>query len=98
VKAQTFFDNMLDIQVAKDIGQIRILNNKTNKPVAKAYVKVYGRHNASGKPVFYKDGYTDFRGRFDYKSISTDLITDLNKLAILVATNSSGSNVIEIEL
>ncbi len=40
VKALTFFDNSLDIQIAKNIGQIRILNNKTSKPVAKAYVKV----------------------------------------------------------
>lgn len=98
VKALTFFDNNLDIQIAKNIGQLRILNNKTSKPVAKAYVKVYGRKSASGAGIFYKDGYSDLRGRFDYKTISTDLITDCDKFAMLVATESSGSTVVEVQV
>jgi len=36
---------------------------------AKAYVEVYARL-ASGTVRFFKDGYTDLRGRFDYVSLN----------------------------
>ena len=35
----------------------------------KAYVKVYARLN-NGTVRFFKDGYTDLRGRFDYASLN----------------------------
>jgi hypothetical protein len=37
--------------------------------VNKAYVKVYARLK-SGTVRFFKDGYTDLRGRFDYASLN----------------------------
>jgi len=61
----------LDVQVAKEYGQIRVRNAK-GRPIAGAYVKVYSR-DASGRVTkFHKDGYTDLRGAFDYASVSTD--------------------------
>ena len=38
-------------------------------PIATAYVKVYAKY-PDGSVRFYKDGYTDSRGRFDYASVS----------------------------
>ena len=38
-------------------------------PLPRAYVKVYAKY-PDGSIRFYKDGYTDSRGRFDYASLS----------------------------
>ena len=38
--------------------------------VSKAYVKVYARLRG-GKVRFFKDGYTDLRGKFDYASLNS---------------------------
>ena len=40
------------------------------KPVTKAYVKVYARLK-NGTIRYFKDGYTDLRGRFDYASLNS---------------------------
>ena len=37
--------------------------------MSKAYVKVYARLN-NGEIRFFKDGYTDLRGKFDYASLN----------------------------
>jgi hypothetical protein len=36
------------------------------KPVPKIYVKCFAKMK-TGKTRFYKDGYTDLRGSFDYQ-------------------------------
>ena len=41
-----------------------------NRAVSQAYVKVYARLN-NGTVRFFKDGYTDLRGRFDYASLNS---------------------------
>jgi hypothetical protein len=41
-----------------------------NKAVSKAYVKVYARLR-NGEIRFFKDGYTDLRGKFDYASLNS---------------------------
>jgi len=41
--------------------------------VPKAYVKVYARLK-NGTVRFFKDGYTDLRGRFDYASLNAETI------------------------
>jgi len=47
----------------ENYGQLAISDQSTGKAISKAYVKVYAKLN-NGKDVFYKDGYTDFRGFF----------------------------------
>jgi hypothetical protein len=58
------------------------------------YVKVYARQR-NGSVEFYKDGYTDLRGRFDYASISTDDLDRVDKFAILVISDDDGAVVRE---
>lgn len=83
--------------MAEAINHIRVTNVETGKPISKAYVKVYGRDSVTGDAGFFKDGYTDLRGRFDYGTISTDQKDDVAKFGILVSTESAGSTVIEID-
>jgi hypothetical protein len=48
-----------------------------------------------GTSRFYKDGYTDLRGRFDYTSLSTNDLDNVNKFSILVMSDELGATVRE---
>jgi len=93
-----FNDNNLDVQLAEDEGEIRVLGKKTGAPVRQAYVKVYGKSLVDGKEEFFKDGYTDMRGRFDYRQLSTDQLRQTKALAILVSTEDMGKVVLECNI
>ena len=58
------------------------------------YVKVYARM-ADGGVRFYKDGYTDLRGRFDYASVSGGQQAGAERFAILVLSDEHGAVVRE---
>jgi len=48
-----------------------------------------------GTVVFYKDGYTDLRGKFNYLSLSTDAEKFIDTFSILVMSPESGTTIIE---
>jgi hypothetical protein len=78
----------------ENYGQLRVAAKDGDKVLAKVYVKVYARM-AGGQVEFYKDGYTDLRGRFDYTSLNTNQLGDVEKFAILVLSEANGSTVRE---
>jgi hypothetical protein len=84
----------LAIELAHHYGQIRVLRASTQAPLSAAYVKVYARQRG-GAVAFYKDGYTDLRGRFDYATLSTDDLDRVERFALLVASTEAGSTVLE---
>ena len=44
-----------------------------------------------GKVSFYKDGYTDLRGRFDYATLNSSDISNIERFAIFVMSDELGS-------
>ena len=40
---------------------------------------------------FFKDGYTDLRGKFDYTSLNTDDIGAVSQFAVLVMSKEHGA-------
>ncbi len=68
-KAQAYHANTLKLTLTENYGRIEARDTATDKPVARAYIKVYARLK-NGTVRFYKDGYTDLRGRFDYASLN----------------------------
>ncbi|WP_395736053.1 autotransporter-associated beta strand repeat-containing protein [Prosthecobacter sp.] len=68
-KTQAYHANTLKVALTENYGRLEIRDATTDKPLAKAYVKVYARLN-NGTVRFFKDGYTDLRGRFDYASLN----------------------------
>lgn len=48
-------------------------------------MKVFAK-NKTGEGLFYKDGYTDLRGKFDYATISgnSGKLSEIEKFAIFV--------------
>ena len=60
------------------------------------YVKVFSKTKKGGEE-FYRDGYTDIRGKFDYVQSSGDKLKDVERFAILVAHPELGSKIMECD-
>jgi hypothetical protein len=93
-RTQPYFANSLAVQVIENYGQVKATERETGRPVPRAYVKVYAQ-TAGGEVKFYKDGYTDLRGRFDYASLNTNDLDAAQKFAILVLSDVYGALVRE---
>jgi len=93
-KAQAVFSNALSLQVIENYGQVRVTHRETGKPLPRVYVKVYAKRK-DGRTVFFKDGYTDLRGRFDYTSLSTNELDIVERFALLVLSEQHGAVVRE---
>jgi hypothetical protein len=75
-------------------------------PVTSCYIKVYAkvspvgssaRSSKSQKVEFFKDGYTDLLGKFDYVGINGDLISRVEKFSILVSHTQYGTSVRQVQ-
>ena len=49
----------------------------------------------NGQVKFYKDGYTDLRGCFDYASLSTNELDFVDRFSILILSEEHGAVVRE---
>jgi hypothetical protein len=88
--SQPYYANSLAVQVVENYGQVEVRQAESRKPLSKVYVKVYAR-KADGSAAFYKDGYTDLRGRFDYATLSVDELDGIVEFAILVLSDEHGA-------
>jgi len=120
-KAQAYHANTFKLTLAENYGRIDLRDQAADKPVSKAYVKVYARLK-NGTVRFFKDGYTDLRGKFDYASLNSsdaappptpvpqgsasgldyqmlrpNELNEVNKLAILVLSDTHGAAVREVD-
>ena len=89
-KSQAYYANALAVQVIENYGQVKVMHQATGAPLAKVYVKVYAKMK-SGEVAFFKDGYTDLRGRFDYASLSTNEIDNVEKFSLLAMSETDGA-------
>ncbi|MEO8707246.1 MAG: hypothetical protein ABI867_44880, partial [Kofleriaceae bacterium] len=93
-KAKVHYANDLTMNLANQVGQIRILRSSDRAALVATYVKVYARKHG-GAVEFYKDGYTDLRGWFDYASLSTTDLDHVERFAILVCSDQAGAAILE---
>jgi hypothetical protein len=89
-RAKTYYANSLDVQIAENYGQLTVSHATTGRPLPKTYIKAYVR-TKEGRVTFYKDGYTDLRGRFDYVSLSTDELSQVERFALLILNPKFGA-------
>ena len=94
-KSQAYYANTMALQVLDRYGQVKVTSAASRKPLPRTYVKVYARL-ADGSTRFYKDGYTDLRGRFDYTAISTDDLGQVERFALLVLDDEQGAIIREV--
>ncbi|KAF2069014.1 hypothetical protein CYY_009667 [Polysphondylium violaceum] len=84
----TIYSNNLAVHITEKVGQLRVVDKQTKKPISKTYIKVYAK---TDKVEFWKDGYTDIAGYFDYATVSSGNISNVSKLSILVMSNQFGA-------
>jgi hypothetical protein len=94
-KAQAVYANDLKVALSENFGHLEVRHATDDRPLGKVYVKVYAE--ANGRPTFYKDGYTDLRGKFDYASLSTDDLGNVTRFALLVLSDDHGAVVKEVK-
>jgi hypothetical protein len=94
-KTQAYYANTLKVQMIEAYGQLVVTHADTRKPVPGAYVKVYAKPKGGGEAKFFKDGYTDLRGRFDYASLNTNELDDSERLSVLILSPDFGAVVRE---
>ena len=95
-RSQAYYANSLDVQVSENYGQVQVRHQTTKQPLSRVYVKVYARMN-DGQVAFYKDGYTDLRGRFDYTSLSTDQLDSVARFSLLILSEDNGAVIREAD-
>ncbi|MCI5125321.1 MAG: hypothetical protein D3925_12800, partial [Candidatus Electrothrix sp. AR5] len=96
-KLTAYYPNRLKVELIESYGRLRVADKENGKPLSKVYVKVYARSgNGKGKAVFYKDGYTDLRGRFDYTSVNSGQLGSVSRFAVLILSESHGALVREV--
>jgi hypothetical protein len=93
-RSSAYYANSMNLQVVENYGQLKVADTKTGEPLPKTYVKVYGRMS-NGRIRFFKDGYTDLRGRFDYTSLNTQELGAVQRFALLVFSDTHGAVVRE---
>lgn len=84
-----YFPSSLKIFVYENYGMVKVADQKTNKPLPRVYVKCFVRMNG-GETKFYKDGYTDMRGSFDFARLNKDIISQVDKFTLLIVSESQG--------
>ena len=96
-KARAHFANQLEVTVAGAYGRLQVRHAGSDRPLPKTYIKVYARLS-DGAVKFYKDGYTDLRGKFDYASLSAEEpdIDQVDRFAILAMHEGFGAVVEEV--
>ena len=94
-KRAAYYSNSLTVQTSDNYGQVRVTDEKGRKALSGVYVKAYAKMK-DGSTRFYKDGYTDLRGRFDYASLSTNELDNVDRFALLVMSDNQGAVVREV--
>ena len=79
----------LYVVITESIGELKVVANDL-KPIIKAYVKVYVELT-SDEVQFYKDGYTDLNGKFNYIALNTDQLKKAKKFYIYVSEEKNGA-------
>jgi hypothetical protein len=79
----------LKILPVEAYGQLKVCS-LDGKALPKCYVKCLKMGHSSSQYTFYKDGYTDLRGNFDYVSLNSNSLASVKEFMILVVSEDHG--------
>lgn len=88
------FNSDLRVHAIEDFGLLKI-TDKQGKILNSIYVKCY-YNGTDGETKFYKDGYSDFRGSFDYASLNSNSLEKVKTFALLVTDAKYGSTILKV--
>jgi hypothetical protein len=89
-KSVSYYSNSLLVELSDSYGQLRVTQRESRASLPAVYVKVYAEMQ-DGSVRFYKDGYTDLRGKFDYTALSTNELDAVRRFSILIASEEYGA-------
>ena len=92
-----YLSSSIHVVITESLGELKVLKSidKKLKPIIKAYVKVYVELNNNNDIQFYKDGYTDLNGKFNYLALNTDQLKNAKKFYIFVSEEKHGATIKE---
>ncbi len=90
--AVAWYANRLRVRKMESYGQVEVRSARDNAPLPGTYVKVFAR-GANGRESFWKDGYTDLRGRFDYVSRNDRTPEEAAEFALLILHPELGAEI-----
>ena len=90
--SQIVYANDLDVQTVLAMGQLQVRSRSDAKVLPAAYIKVYAQKD-DGSVTFFKDGYTDIRGRFDYVTQSNVPLDNVTRFSVLVWSDEFGCEI-----
>ena len=93
---QTYFSCSLKVAIIENYSELKV-TNANGTPVPQVYIKAFAKYH-SGEVKFFKDGYTDMRGKFEYGYTNTENMTNIHKLSILILSDKHGSLIKECQL
>jgi tetratricopeptide (TPR) repeat protein len=67
-KRRLYYANSMLVSINPMTGIIDVRSQRMGRKLSKVYIKVYAKTGRYGRHTFYKDGYTDLRGKFQYLS------------------------------
>lgn len=93
---RTYYSSTLKVKFELQKGELRVFSGLTNLPLSRTYVKVFCM-NTDYREVFYKDGFTDIRGKFEYAMANGDSLNRVQKFSVLVSHEEHGQLIQEVE-
>eukprot|EP01017_Pseudomicrothorax_dubius_P029140 TRINITY_DN3510_c0_g1_i2.p1 TRINITY_DN3510_c0_g1~~TRINITY_DN3510_c0_g1_i2.p1 ORF type:complete len:696 (+),score=188.42 TRINITY_DN3510_c0_g1_i2:115-2088(+) len=93
----TYLPSTLKVQIIENYGQVKVTDEEGH-PLAKIYVKTFAKKSSDGSTIFYKDGYTDIRGRFDYASLNSGEISNFSRFSLFIMSDELGSVIKEANI
>lgn len=94
--SEAWYANQIKVRMIESYGQVEVRAAKDNRPLPKTYVKVFAR-GVDGRVSFWKDGYTDLRGRFDYVSLNDREPEEAAEFSILLLHPDHGAEIRQAE-
>ena len=94
-KSLAVYTHFMNVHITSGYGRLQVVDENGGKPLPGTYIKVYARHR-NGDVRFFKDGYTDLRGKFDYVSLNTSQLPEVERFSILIMNDENGAVVREV--
>lgn len=86
----------LEYYIDEEFGILKLTDKESKKPVPKIYTKCFAKYK-NNTIKFYKDGFTDLRGSFDYVSLNKDKVDDIQQFQVFVNAPGYGCKTLKID-
>eukprot|EP00347_Sterkiella_histriomuscorum_P022623 403337784 len=89
---KTYYSTQIKVVIQEAYGELKV-TDVHGLPLPKVYVKVFyqKKDDSTSAGNFFRDGYTDIRGKFEYAQTSGSKLSQVKKFAVLVLSDNLGS-------